>query len=284
MAREPINKPGFLCIGAQKAGTSWLFRVLREHPDVWLGPFKEYQFFNSLFCIRDTNWTQGHVLKAVERALRSHVEGGKSAKVDLTYVSYLSGIADPDAMFTEDWYRRIFSRGGNALKGDISPAYSSLPPEGIDYVLRFLGSVPIVYLVRDPLQRALSQLRMVLSRQGISEPADGVDWERFALDPNIRDRGDYQRNITNWVSRYPRESILFVPYQDIAAQPISVLRQIEQHIGVGELPNYESASQRVFEGEKIEIPEHATGLLREVVAPQYDFLKSTFDKEFVARL
>lgn len=283
MTCEP-NKPTFLCIGVQKGGTSWLFQVLREHPDIWLGPFKECQFFNSLFLVRDRRWTSAHVTSSVERALRGHVESGKSDGLDLSYVNYLSRIADPEFMFTEDWYRYIFSRGRSAVKGDISPSYCSLPPEGIDYVLRLLGPAPIIYIVRDPLERALSQLRMNLSRRGTELPAKGAALERLVLDENIRNRGDYQTNITNWLARYPNDRMLFIPYKDISADPLRVLRKIEQHIGVRALPSYERAGARVFEGEKIELPESATALMREAVAPQYDFLRATFDTEFVARL
>ena len=32
------RKPGALCIGAQKAGTSWLAQMLGQHPQVFLNP------------------------------------------------------------------------------------------------------------------------------------------------------------------------------------------------------------------------------------------------------
>jgi len=38
--------PDFLVIGAQKAGTTWLFQNLRMHPQVWLPPEKEIHFFD----------------------------------------------------------------------------------------------------------------------------------------------------------------------------------------------------------------------------------------------
>lgn len=38
---EPANRPNFLCIGAAKAGTTWLASVLSAHPDVFIPPQKE---------------------------------------------------------------------------------------------------------------------------------------------------------------------------------------------------------------------------------------------------
>jgi hypothetical protein len=38
--------PNFFCIGAQKAGTTSLFHLLRQHPDVFIPPQKEAHFFD----------------------------------------------------------------------------------------------------------------------------------------------------------------------------------------------------------------------------------------------
>src|SRR5438046_9791001 len=40
--------PDFLCVGAQKAGTSWLYRQLEPHPDFWMPPVKELHYLNQL--------------------------------------------------------------------------------------------------------------------------------------------------------------------------------------------------------------------------------------------
>ena len=39
-------KLDFVCIGAQKAGTTTLHDVLKEHPDIYLPPRKEAHFFD----------------------------------------------------------------------------------------------------------------------------------------------------------------------------------------------------------------------------------------------
>jgi len=40
--------PDFLCVGAQKAGTSWLYRQLEPHPDFWMPPVKELHYLDQL--------------------------------------------------------------------------------------------------------------------------------------------------------------------------------------------------------------------------------------------
>lgn len=49
--------PDFLVIGAQKAGTTTLFALLRKHPHIYLPPQKEVQFFsNDELFARGVDW------------------------------------------------------------------------------------------------------------------------------------------------------------------------------------------------------------------------------------
>ena len=38
---DPDSGPDFLCVGAQKGGTRWLYDQLQLHPDFWMPPVKE---------------------------------------------------------------------------------------------------------------------------------------------------------------------------------------------------------------------------------------------------
>jgi hypothetical protein len=43
-----MPEPNFIVIGAQKSGTTWLYRNLRQHPDIFMPPeqHKELFFFS----------------------------------------------------------------------------------------------------------------------------------------------------------------------------------------------------------------------------------------------
>lgn len=47
--------PSFVCVGVEKCGTTSLHRMLDQHPDVYLGRFKEHFFFNREFD-RGIDW------------------------------------------------------------------------------------------------------------------------------------------------------------------------------------------------------------------------------------
>lgn len=64
-----MSLPNFLIIGAQKAGTTWLKKLLQDHPDVFL-PEKEVRFFNRAdrFC-RGLDWYEQQFREASKHQL-----------------------------------------------------------------------------------------------------------------------------------------------------------------------------------------------------------------------
>lgn len=272
-----MTTPGFLCIGAQKAGTTWLFQMLRHHPDIWLGPFKEVQFFNSLFVKQHTSWTKWHIQDSARKALEFHLANSKMP--DFSYVRYLGQLAEKNTIFSEEWYRLFFSRKGELIGGDITPEYCTLPVEGIDYVLRTIGSIPVVYIIRHPVSRALSQLRMNLSRKN-QTVNDILDWDDIINDWDISNRGDYIKNISRWKSRYPNDRLLFLPFQRIKSNPADFLHEVENHIGVKHI-EYPKPERRVHVTEQIAIPQKLVDRIAENLQPQVDFLISEFGTDFV---
>jgi len=45
----PMKKPNFLYIGIARAGSTWLFEMLRQHPEVFVPPAKDVYFFDRYF-------------------------------------------------------------------------------------------------------------------------------------------------------------------------------------------------------------------------------------------
>ena len=55
----PAGLPAFMCIGAQKAGTTWLYEQLKQHPGVCMAEPKEVHYFDWFFY-RSLNWYRKH--------------------------------------------------------------------------------------------------------------------------------------------------------------------------------------------------------------------------------
>ena len=165
--------PSFLCIGAQKAGTSWLYAQLQSHPEVWMPPVKELQYFNHLYVPEHRAWTTWHIRQGAAKALGFH--HARHEPPDFGYVRYLADLASTD-LFTDDWYLRAFDRpaANGKLVGEITPEYSTIPEAGIRHLRGLLGAVKVIYLLREPLGRALSQLRMNAARHGLTGLSEAV--------------------------------------------------------------------------------------------------------------
>lgn len=269
--------PDFLCIGAQKAGTSWLFAQLRSREDVWMPPVKELQYFSHLFVPEHRAWTKRHIEQGVAQALRQHVT--RNARPNLDYVRYLADLGGRD-VFTEAWYRAAFDRPAAAGKrvGDVTPEYSTVPEAGIRHIRALLGAVKIIYLIRDPLDRALSQLRMNVSRHA-DEALDAEGWRRMADAWDIDNRGDYRAYVPRWKAHFAPGDILFLPYGRIASDPAGLLREIEAFL---DLPpaDYPRLREEVHKGRSIDVPEEIRARLADRMAGQRDFLASEFGRDF----
>ena len=49
-----MSLPSFICLGAAKSGTTTLYEILKQHPEIGVSSFKEPHFFDN-----DTNWDRG---------------------------------------------------------------------------------------------------------------------------------------------------------------------------------------------------------------------------------
>lgn len=183
MKQQSAPAVDFIGLGAQKAGTTWLFRCLEEHPAVrgaLLNRNKELNFF-SLY------WEYGC-----------------------------------------DWYDRQFTPGP-WKNGEFSTQY--LPTDGLAERMRFYNpKLRLIAALRDPVARALSQHRHLVSRKLIhpSTPFD-VALER---NPSYIDQGRYTSLLRPYYDRFPSEQIHIVMYDDIVTKPGAVMRDLYSFLRV----------------------------------------------------
>ena len=273
--------PGFLCIGAQKAGTSWLFVQLQQHPQVWMPPVKELHYFDHLYVPENRKWTKWHVVGGASRALKWHVNNVKNP--DFDYVRYLTDLASKD-LFTEAWYERAFERPAakGKLLGDITPEYSTISEEGISHVRRLLAGVKIIYIIRDPVDRALSQVRMNLQRRGLATPQE-TDWLAAIDEWDIRNRGDYKTYVPRWRSAFAAGDLLFVNYRDITSRPVELMTEMEQFLGIDRHKDYSGLTRKVHETKAMVVPATVRSRLEESLWAQVEFVRSEFGPGFLVR-
>jgi hypothetical protein len=149
--------PDFLCIGAAKTGTTWLYNILASCPGYWMTPVSELRYFGR----KDGTATGEPVLSALENY---HTK----TKVQLDWVRrYVNGSPKDDA-----WYFSLFADAGNCITGDVSPAYSKLPARHIEHAKRAAPDATAIMFVRNPIDRAMSHAVHVARQKTFKEGSD----------------------------------------------------------------------------------------------------------------
>jgi hypothetical protein len=141
--------PDFICIGASKTGTSWLYRQLRSSPGYWMPPVKELRYF-------------GHANigeRDKDRLEAAEASPNTSAQVLEWMRRYVNGTPKDDA-----WYLSLFASAADNKTGEISPAYAPLALRFIQQAKRLAPDAIILIFVRNPFERNVSHLANLAAR------------------------------------------------------------------------------------------------------------------------
>jgi Sulfotransferase family len=213
----------FLCIGAPRAGTTWLYENLRRHRDVFLPPVKELRHFLE-------SRTEEQRQSDYNRRRKSH---GKTQDDQKWLDSWIA--ADPRS---DETYLDLLTRTDRPVAGDISPVYSIASPR---VVRRIRDTLPdgakIVYIIRNPIDRDWSHMKFTLHRQmKISSTLPTRDYLAFLTDGRMKKRSNYVQNIARWTNAFPLSSILVTFYDKLQADPVSFFEEICSFVGAGFAP------------------------------------------------
>lgn len=274
------RKPDFLGIGAQKAGTTWLSQMLGQHPDIWTPPFKEVQFFNHRYVEEHRKWLPWHFRRAKLNIARRYENRGEPLPAELA--RYLDRVTR-EPMFTNHWYKLVFAPApASAHPIDVTPEYSTLPEEGVEFIAKFLPNAKFVYIVRHPVDRAVSQLKMNLTRAR-RKPKTVDAWLAEIEDPVLMDRGDYMTYVPRWNAHFGPDRLLYLPFGMIARDPLGFLRRVESFFGLRP-HDYRDVGKKVFASDgSLAVPDAARKRLREKLEPQFAFLDQQFGRAFTAQ-
>jgi hypothetical protein len=206
--------PDLLVIGAQRSGTSSVYKYLGAHPDVIPSLRKEVEYFSTSYE-RGDPWYRAHFPLEARRAFHRRLTGRRPVAFEAT----------PDYLLDPRAPRR---------------AAETVP------------GARIVALLRNPADRAFSHY-LHMRRLGL-EPLDFAlaldqeeerlrhEHEKIAADPFYKarplrrysyvERGRYAEQLARWLAVYPRESLLVLRFEDFTAAPAESLQRIEAFIGI----------------------------------------------------
>jgi hypothetical protein len=220
-------KPDFLCIGAQKAATSWLYQQMAKHPQIWVPPVKELNYFNNtsstlykrLFSKHwlDRNWR----ILFKQQIMRPFFNGKKinQFKWHLKYFFFPRNF---------HWYISLFPDTPGELKGEFSVAYAVLGDKVISQIAKLLPDLKFIYLLRNPILRTWSQAKMNLGKHkgyNLDELPDEKFYEHFD-NPYVKPHSDYLTNLTTLKKYYSPEQTFIGFFDEIREKPAHFLEKL----------------------------------------------------------
>lgn len=193
------DKTVIYCMGAAKAGTSWLFDYLYSHPECYFTPVKELHYWDALEFGRGTFYRdhipgridgiRGRYKVTDDTGVRAYQEANMAA--NQRWYDLFDGKTRDD-----DMYREFLGLNGAKGKvvGDFTPAYGTLSTRWIGEMAALAPDTRFMMLLREPVDRLWSHLRM-----------DAAGDDRAALakldvfldggEKNVAMRSNYRRTI-----------------------------------------------------------------------------------------
>ncbi|WP_258098212.1 sulfotransferase family protein [Marinoscillum pacificum] len=202
-----MNKlPNFMIIGAGKSGTTALYEYLAEHPDVYMSPVKETNFFA--------------------------LEGEK----------LVDPKDDPEQMFHYPWsvtnweeYQKLFD-GVKEQKaiGEVSPMYLYSQEAAFRIKVKF-PDMKIIVILRNPVDRLYSRFMHLAreNRKPTSRFEDALNkntiwWRRN----DLVTEGFYHKHLQKYYKLFDRDQIKVILYDDFKSDPLKEVQNIYEFIGV----------------------------------------------------
>ena len=207
-------RPDFLCVGAQKAGTSWLYRQCEPHGDFWMPPLKELHYFNKL-----------------TKAKRANPPRCRDER-DIHFLESVSRLSTRPYFDMEN-YARLFAYKGSRLSGDITPTYSMLNDEIIERVVSYFPNLKVIFLARDPVERAWSQLSMGV-RLGRISRFDATDPDAVIqrlLQPSVLSLSYPSKIVARWRRYVHPDLFRLYFFDDLERNPSELRRVIFSFLG-----------------------------------------------------
>ncbi|MFA8443812.1 sulfotransferase [Yoonia sp.] len=218
------------CVGATKAGTTWLYRYLHDHPECALPAVKEAHYwdtFDAARCEKQLVAFRVRLREMRAAKVKAHQEGrgwqvenmDRRINEMKALIATLEGERRGDSAYAA-WLTG--GRDGAKVVADVTPNYATLSDEDLARMRDLSPTTKFLYLIRDPLDRLWSHIRMQARRQR-------QDHEVYAKKSNnilyrilnrghethILERGDYPKIIRKLRRVIPEGRLLIQFAEDL---------------------------------------------------------------------
>jgi hypothetical protein len=243
-------KPDFFIVGAQRCGTTSLYRYLTQHPCVLATSRKEIHFFSDNYD-KGTRWYRRHFPSLLKKC------------------------------------HRMLCCYGQVVTGEATPYYI-FHPHVTERINKLFPHAKIVMMLRNPVDRAYSHYRYhvklgaedLIFEEAIEAEPDRLRGEstNFKVFSYLK-RGIYIEQIVRWYELFPAEQILIIKSEDFFTDPEQYFIVTQDFLGI---PRHHLKTYKTFNmGEQSTMSQDTRAQLTKYFAPYnkrlYEYLGRDFD-------
>ena len=270
------------CVGATKAGTSWLYRYLHDHPSCELRAVKEAHYFDTFEAEPQEQQIAAFQQRLAEmRSAKADAQAndiGWKVKNMTRRIGEMEGLIDvlgenrrDDLAYTA-WLMKDAEDA--ALVADMTPSYASLPDYRLNRMLRMSPTTKFVYLLRDPIDRLWSHARMQAKRfkqtdEDYAKKANNILWRvvNKGAETHITERGDYPATVERLRKIVPPGRLL-VQFMEDLFTPAGLAKMCD-FLGI---PHHPADAARVHAGDDVAMRDDLRPLVAKFLQNQYDWV------------
>lgn len=242
------KKTFILGVGCQKGGTSWLYTYLNNHPQCQMSPHKELHVFDSYFL--PEQFAQAFPLPT---------------GYDLEHY------AETFLHLTRNKHHT----------GEFTPSYCVLDAVHFQHIRRFMErkgfQIKIVYILRDPVDRIISQYAME-KHMGIVDKSQSV--EQYITSTPVEMRSFYKQTLINLNKAFHHEQLWIGFYETLFRQ--DTIDDLTEWLGLEQRPaNLEEVVNPSVNKTLQFLMHDNIDVIRKQYDPQYRYCAEVFGEDFI---
>jgi len=250
---QGLTLPSFIGLGPRQSGSTWLYENLSEHPEIFIPPTKELNYFDRNLHRFSLKWYAAHFQSA----------GGQ-----------VSGEISPGyCILREDrlqFFRKVLPevRLILTIRNPIERSWSAARR----LMARF--NFKLEELEDSELEKYFRMEWAYRLKSGERMPGD--------YEPGLLE-GSYSKIIKHWLAHYPEEQLLVVFFKQMIDDPMAYLSTVCEHIGVSK--EFKWDPNRIFRkvnaNPETQIPPRCQTLLEELYHPEISWLRKNFGQQSI---
>lgn len=194
-----MKLPNFIIFGVQKAGTTSIYNYLQQHPQVYMSPLKETNFWN-----KDS------------KDIKPNGTPNKSHKIS-----------------TFEQYAQLFDNVKDEIAiGEASPNYLFNYQTSSELIYQNLPQVKLIAILRDPSERAYSDYLMHI-REAENRGKSLTEQLKYSSHKSyVLRKGLYYQPLKYYLEKFNQDQIRVYLYEDLCKSPMQFMQNMYEFLEV----------------------------------------------------